>query len=220
MLTGLKFAGAALAAATVALGAQAGNAQTVSAQGASISAAGNTIVAARVPVQVGTGAVKYFDVKITLTGTATGSTPTGVTVSGSSSPSATINTSGFSAGKYVDGNGNVYYVNGPGVGPGGSTSWALTGSTWKTGCQPLSATWYTDTGTNNPEAARLTTAGISTTAYNFGVLGSSSQCGTNWYSGTLVGASHAGNAIVISSFTWAGSKDYKTPVDTITLIPN
>lgn len=219
MLTGLKFAGAALAAATVALGAQAGNAQTVSAQGASISAAGNTIVATRVPVQVGTGAVKYFDVKITLTGTAAGSTPTGVTVTGSSSPSATTNTGGFSAGKYIDGNGNVYYVNGPGVGPGGSTSWALTASTYKIGCQPQSATWYTDTGTNNPEAARLTKAGIITSAYSFGVSGNS-NCSTNWSSGSLIGASHAGNAVVISSFSYYGSTDNKTPVDTLTLIPN
>jgi hypothetical protein len=125
----------------------------ISAQSSSIAAAAQTITAMRVPVQVNGGTPSYFDVTITLHAVG-GSTVTGISAKATSTPSVLLQTNGFVAGTYADSSGNVYKVSGPGVGPGGATSWTIAEVTVKT-CGLLSATWYTDTGPNNPEYQRV-----------------------------------------------------------------
>lgn len=197
---------------------------TVSAQGASISAAGGTIAVAHLPVQVAGGAPSYFDLTITLTGISVGGTPSGVKVAGKSVASQIIASDGFQQGTYKDASANVYSVTGPGVGPGGATAWSLTflsqGQNFP--CILDSVTWYTDPGPNNPEAPRLQAAGITTTAYSFGLSGGSSCAESAFSNGALVGVAHTGSGIAISSFSsFTGSKpaDSSTPTSTWTLTP-
>jgi hypothetical protein len=162
---------------------------TISAQDASISAAGNIITAERLPVQIGTGAPTYLDVTIT---------------------------DKFVAGTYKDANGNIYTIAGPGVGPGGATAWSISHVSGTKNCVLTSATWYTDTGSNNPEYVRLNAAKISTTAYSFGVAGGESNCGGNYGGGHLVGAMQSNNIISISSYSDGfGHADNTTPVATL-----
>jgi hypothetical protein len=197
---------------------------TVSAQGASISAAGGTIVATRVPVQVGTGAPSYFDVTITLTGTAAGGLPAGIKVTGTSAPSQIIETNGFLQGTYKDAADNTYSVTGPGVGPDGATAWSLTLLSQGPGfpCELFGVAWYTATGANNPEAPRVTAAGITTTAYSFGLSGGASCAGSEFSNGALIGVAHSGSGITISSFSSIAAgklADQDSPTSTWTLTP-
>jgi hypothetical protein len=195
-------------------------AQTVVAQSASLSGAANKITVARLPVQGTGGTTSYFDLTLTLTPLSSGGTVTGVKVAGTSAPSQTVDISGFSAGTYVDAFGNAYTVNGPGAGPDGSTAWSLTVVAPKN-CAPIySATWYTDTGTNNPEAPRLKAAKITTTAESFGVDGMYAvDCYTNQFEqGALLGVQHTGGGISISSYSNNGT-DYSSPTGNLTLTP-
>jgi hypothetical protein len=133
--------------------------------------------------------------------------------------------SSFKAGKYVgpssvnDGK-NIITVTGPGVVPGGTTVWSLVSSSDPSVCAyPLSGTWYVGPPTNNPLAARLKKAGITSTAYSWGVAGNpSASCdpGLNWSNGSIIGVSQTGNSITISSFTSDGAFDKSYPVDQIT----
>jgi hypothetical protein len=197
---------------------------TVSAQGGSVSAAGGTIVIAHVPVQVGSAAPSFFDVTITLTGTSVGGTPSGVKVTGKSVASQLINTDEFQQGTYKDAAGNTYSVTGPGIGPDGATAWSLTflsqGPNFP--CTLQSISWYTDTGPNNPEAGRVQAAGITTTAYSFGLSGGS-NCDANPFSnGALIGVAHTGSGISLtsfSSFTTNKPTDNGSPTSTWTLTP-
>jgi hypothetical protein len=189
---------------------------TISAQDASISAAGNIITAERLPVQIGTGAPTYLDVTITLSGVESGAVITGVKASATSKPSVIPYTDKFVAGTYKDANGNIYTIAGPGVGPGGATAWSISHVSGTKNCVLTSATWYTDTGSNNPEYVRLNAAKISTTAYSFGVAGGESNCGGNYGGGHLVGAMQSNNIISISSYSDGfGHADNTTPVATL-----
>jgi hypothetical protein len=133
--------------------------------------------------------------------------------------------SAFKAGKYVgpssinDGK-NQITVTGPGVVPGGTTVWSLVSSSDPSVCTyPLSGTWYVGPLTNSSLAARLKKAGITSTAYSWGVAGNpSASCdpGLNWSGGSIIGVSQTGNSITFSSFTSDGAFDKSYPVDQIT----
>ena len=145
-------------------------------------------------------------------------------MTGKSVASQIIDTNGFQQGTFRDASANVYSVTGPGVGPGGATAWSLTflsqGQNFP--CILDSVTWYTDPGPNNPEATRLQAAGITTTAYSFGLSGGSSCAGSAFSNGALVGVAHTGSGIAISSFSsFTSSKpaDSSTPTSTWTLTP-
>jgi hypothetical protein len=205
------------------------HAQTVvSAQSASISAASGTIVAARVPVQVGTGAVQYFDVTMSLTGTVTNGVPTGVTVTGSSAPSVVLQASNFSAGTYTDthsSNNSTYSLQGPSVGAGGKTGWSLENVSCNDSQCLFNASWYTDLGPNNPVYLRLKRAGINTNS--FGGFGISGPSGGNFYllgnffGGALIGTSQTGSCLTLQSFSYINGNnvmvDVSTPQATFTI---
>ena len=199
----------------------AAQAQTVSAQSASISGAGSTIVATRVPVQIGSGAPSYFDVTITLTAGGAGGTATGISVSGSSAPSQNIQTANFQAGTYTDNVGNTYFVTGPGVGPGGATSWSLIGYNKNNSNSIIGLTWYTGTGKTNPEYPRVARAKIvSPDEYSFGISGGTGSGfqTPDFYQGALIGVSQNGNGITVSSFDIGEGGDQSSPSATWSII--
>jgi hypothetical protein len=65
--------------------------------------------------------------------------------------------------------------------------------------------------------SRLKAAGITSTAWSYGVIGSSGCAvdSSDWYPRSLVGLSQTGNTLTIVSFTSGGS-DSSTPRDQIT----
>jgi hypothetical protein len=198
-------------------------------QYATLTGTTNTINASLVPIVTPSGTVYKeitFQVNVSSSGAVTivSGSPTSVN-------SSTTQAAGFKAGTYIGPhfgsntqyNGMQITVSGPGVVGGGYTDWSLQAASGSTAsCQyPVSATWYvgSPTSTNNPLYARLKKAGVTSTAYSYGTLGSSS-CQPNgfWYPGTLIGVSQTGNAITVASFTSDGGDgtDYSNPVDQIT----
>jgi hypothetical protein len=195
-------------------------------QYSTLTGLGNTIFAGRVPVANSTGTTKYYDVTIQFNVDSAGNL---TLASGypkvASSP--TLIVSGFKAGKYV-GPSNVLSgqaiinVSGPSVTSGGATQWSLAaGSGASVYTYPCSATWYVGPITSNPLYSRLKAAGITSTAWYYGVIGSSGCApdSGHWYPDSLVGLSQTGNTITIVSFTYAGSQDHSTPQDQITYTP-
>jgi hypothetical protein len=147
-------------------------------------------------------------------------------------PSATLLTGNFKAGTYVapstmfNGKGFIT-VSGPGVSDGGATAWSFTTSSGADGSTtPNSATWYVGPIANNPLADRLKRAGVTSTAWSYGVGSGGAPYGSSgygyWSAGSLIGVSQTGNAITIASFTGSnGMVDYAYPRDqvTYTLVP-
>jgi hypothetical protein len=93
-------------------------------------------------------------------------------------PSPAPVVSSFKAGKYA-GPASVYHgdfvivVAGPGVSAGGATEWTLTAPTGvDIYTYPGSGTWYVGPLATHPLAARLKAAGITSTAWSYGVAGS------------------------------------------------
>jgi hypothetical protein len=193
-------------------------------QDSTLTASGNTITATRVPV-VTTGTttvyenvVIQFDVDSSGHFTIAPGYPQYVR-------SATPQISNFLPGTYIGpstvlGGKTSIVVSGPSIGPNGTTEWSLTAPAGADPCTyPSSATWYVGSLATNPEAPRLTSAGITSTAYAYGVGGS--QCSTDsndWDQGSLLGFSQTGNAITISSYTYDKVYDQSTPRDQITYI--
>jgi hypothetical protein len=135
--------------------------------------------------------------------------------------------SAFKAGKYagpssINSGKNQITVTGPGVVAGGTTVWSLVSSSTPSVCTyPISGTWYVGPLSNNPLAARLKKAGITSTAYSWGVAGNGNgpggcNPGLNWSNGSILAVSQTGNSITFSSFTSDGSFDKNYPVDQIT----
>lgn len=190
-------------------------------QYATLTGTTNTINATMVPVVVGSNTT-YKDITIPVTvsanGTLTLGTPTVVN-------SPVIQIANFKAGTYV-GPSNIFggkasvTVSGPGVAAGGATEWSLAAAPGADGCTyPASATWYvgSPTSTSNPLYARLKKAGITSTAYSYGVEGNGG-CGpaNYWDAGSLLGLSQSGKAITIYTFSQFSTNDYNSPKDQIT----
>jgi hypothetical protein len=134
-------------------------------------------------------------------------------------PSPAPVVSAFKAGNYA-GPASVYHgdfvivVAGPGVTVGGATEWTVTAPTGvDIYTYPGSGTWYVGPLATNPLAARLKAAGITSTAWSYGVAGS--QWRGAWAANTLVGVSQVGNTITFVSFTNPNG-DHSEPVDQIT----
>jgi len=222
--------GAALTWVTV-VRAQSANGPYSLFQFATLTGSGNTITATRVPVVTAAGATLYKDVTIQFEVDSDGNlrlAPDNPQVL--DAPALVV--SSFRAGSYV-GPGSVLngktpvFVDGPGATDGGATSWSLsTGSGADKCTYPSSATWYAGPIVNSPVAARLKKAGITSTAWSYGVAsgpGAYSACTTSgftfgsskWGGGTLIGVSQSGSAVTIASFT-DNTYDYSAPVDQIT----
>lgn len=204
-------------------------------QYATIVGSGNTLTASRIPVVIAAGNTIFKNITIQFDVDPDGN----LTLSPDNpqiSDAPPLQVSSFKAGSYI-GPGSILggktpaFVDGPGATDGGATSWSFsTGSGADTCTYPNSATWYVGPMVNTPVAARLKAAGITSTAWSYGVANgpSSSTFCTNrsyfdsyrWMPGTLVGVSQSGNAVTIASFTSNGT-DYNAPVAQITyrLVP-
>ena len=196
-------------------------------QYSALSGSTNTIVASRVPVVTATGAVVYKDIRLLFVTASDGKlvlAPGYPSVE--NSPNLVV--SAFKPGNYVGpstilGGAAKITVSGPGVAPGGATQWSLSTSTGASqNTYPSSASWYVGPIASNPLAARLRSAGITSTAWSYGVGGGGGGYGAaydhtyySWRPGSLIGVSQSGNAVTIFSFTYNGT-DHATPVDQIT----
>jgi hypothetical protein len=135
--------------------------------------------------------------------------------------------SNFVAGSYVGPGGTgstgtqLLTLAGPGVTSGGATEWSVTTTSGATGCTfPTTATFYVGPLASNPLYPRLNKAGITSTAYSYGVMGAQA-CYTEgvndwWYQGAIVGFSQTANALNIVTFSYGGTEDQSTPGAQIT----
>jgi hypothetical protein len=190
-------------------------------QNSTITSSGNSITAVRVPVVLA-GKTIYENVTLTFEADASGNL-TLMPGYPKVIPSPIVMTAGFKAGRYV-GPSNVFggtaiiRISGPGITTGGATEWSLAAAAGAAGyTYPCSATWYVGPATSNPLYSRLKAAGITSTAWSYGVIGSSGCAvdSSDWYPRSLVGLSQTGNTLTIVSFTSGGS-DSSTPRDQIT----
>lgn len=131
----------------------------------------------------------------------------------------------FAAGRYVGPASTetttfAITVSSLGVAPGGATEWSLAAAKGAyTYTYPSSGTWYAGPIASNPLASRLKAAGITSTAWSYGVGGSCNCTLGNggWYkTNALLGFSQTGNQLNIVSFTDDTGKDYSEPVSQIT----
>jgi hypothetical protein len=192
-------------------------------QYASLTGSGNMITATQVPVVLAGGVTVYENITLQFNSDANGN----LTLAPGFPqviPAPTLLTGGFKAGHYSGPStvlsGNMFIVvNGPGVTDGGATEWSVIAAAGATGfTYPSTATWYVGPISSNPLAARLGAAGITSTAWSYGVIGGANNS-SPWAPDTLLGASQIGNSITIVSFT-NGGKDQAVPVDQITYTLN
>jgi len=195
-------------------------------QNATLTSSGSTITATRVPVMISSTLIIYVDMTMQFNADANGN----LTMAPGFPqivPSPTLLTGNFKAGTYVApstmfGGKGLFTVDGPGVSDGGATAWSLaTASGASSNTSPQSAAWYVGPIANNPYADRIKNAGITSTAYTYGIAYDGLCCGPGWgygnSNGALIGVSRVGNTITMVSFTYGGNKDTSTPVSQMTL---
>ncbi len=106
-------------------------------------------------------------------------------------------------------------VAGPGIATGGMTQWTSVSSKGADYyAYPSSATWYVGPIAGSPLAVRLKAAGITSTAWSYGI-GGAPNWGYAWNANSLIGVSQVGNTITFVSFTNNGI-DHNEPQDQIT----
>jgi hypothetical protein len=194
-------------------------------QYATLTGTTNTISLTMLPVVLPNGTIDYENVTVPLTATVNSTGVVTITAGTPKVVAAPVSTTArFVAGPYGGpggGSNQLITVIGPGVTAGGATMWSVTGTAGATGCTwPSSATFYVGPLTSNPEYPRLKKAGITSTAYSYGIMGGQS-CGSGgdwWTGGNIVGFSQTASALTIVSFTYGGSDgtDQATPGDQIT----
>jgi hypothetical protein len=193
-------------------------------QQATLTGSGNTIAATQIPVVTASGVVVYVNATIQFDVDANGK----LTVSAgfpqmTAAPSTVV--SNFKAGRYVGpssvlGGKAAIVVAGPGVTSDGATMWTVSvapGADPNT--YPSSGSWYVGPAANNPVAARITKAGITSNSMSYGVgtsEGNSVQGAAygRWAENTLIGVSQVSNTITFYSFSYGG--DNTTPYSQIT----
>jgi hypothetical protein len=188
-------------------------------QYSTLTGTGNTITAVLVPVVTSTGATIYENVTLQFDVSAAGVLSVG---SITSVPAPPPIVSGFKAGAYV-GPSTIYSgdmlinVSGPSQASGGANMWSLAAASGGSSCTyPDTATWYVGSISTSPWAARIKAAGITSTAFSYGVGVSNNNC--PWYENSLLGFSQVGNTLTIVSFT-NGSGDHADSVYSVTYTP-
>ena len=171
-----------------------------------ITGADNRISVTRVPVIDSTGKVTYKEVTIDFEVSSTGVltlAPSSPTIT----PSPSLITSGFKAGKYKDARGNKYVVTGPSVIPNTTrTTWSLAFTTGPDATQ-FSMSWTTGPIAGHPNQSSLTARSITTEAYSWGIVGSEAFLSgyfpfIYWGNhGYVVGAAQAGGQLVLHLFS-------------------
>jgi hypothetical protein len=193
-------------------------------QYATLTGSNNTLNVTMLPVVLGNGSVVYKNLTLEVDVNPT----TGAITVASGYPKVTAaptpQVSSFKAGNYVGPGGTsatqtqLLTVTGPGVTSGGATMWSVSVSPGATGCTyPTTANFYVGSLNSSPLISRLKAAGITSTAYSYGIMGEPACSSDNWWdNGALLGFSQTGNALTIVSFTYGGSEDQATPGSQIT----
>lgn len=188
-----------------------------------LTATTNTINATLVPITTTSGALIYEDLTIPFSVSEDSAGKIQV-VAGTITavPSPMPETGAFLAGNYVGpggGTAQLLTLSGPGATSNGATMWSSTTTAGATGCTyPYSSSFYVGPLQDNPLYSRLQTAGITSTAYSYGIEGQQ-MCSTGnpWFdSGSILGFSQTGDLLTIVSFTYEGEDDQSTPGDQIT----
>lgn len=185
---------------------------------------GDTVTATLVPVVTSTGVIVYKNVTLQFNVDASGNLTlaAGFPQVG---PSPTPIVSSFHAGRYVGpstilGGNAIINISGPGVTVGGATEWTLAAASGASPyTYPGTGTWYVGPIATSPLATRLKSAGITSTAWYYGVASASGD-GCAWYTDALIGVSQVGNTLTIVNFSYCGT-DYSVPQNqiTYTLVP-
>lgn len=227
----LALSAIAVAAATVLNSASAQNEETgvsqastsapyAEVQYATLTGSTDVINVTMLPLVTPTGIVYKnvtvpLEVSVSSTGVVTVTTGTPTVVA---APTPIV--SNFVAGNYIGPQKQLLTLSGPGVTSNGATEWSVTTTSGSTVCTyPSTATFYDGPLANSPLYARLQKAGITSTAYSYGVMGSQAcygGAGDYWYNGNIVGFSQTGNALTIVSFTYDETEDFSTPQAQVT----
>lgn len=177
------------------------------------SGAGNTVTIYRAPVITSTGAVQYKDVQIQFDVSAAGvlTVKPGFPVI---TASPVLTTGSFLAGRYKIA-GDFYQLSGPGVGPGGRTTWSLT----KEGSScSFTSGWTSGAIAGHPLQARLNAARITYPGYSYGTMGNVSCTGgstglpNSFGTGHLIGVAGSANGLTIFNYTSFSGVDQSSPV--------
>jgi len=185
-----------------------------------VVAAGNTISLSRVPVVVGPGMTLYKDLVLQFDVDNSGNF---VFSSGfpqlADAPS--LLSSSIVTGKYVgpanvNQGQNAITISGPAVLSGGVLAYTFTISSGAgNSTYPSQGTFYIGKADQVPIADRLKTAGITSTAWNWGLATGNNNYNTCWInSNMIIGVSQVGNTLTIASFTQSGT-DKSLPTDQI-----
>jgi hypothetical protein len=169
-------------------------AQSMTAEGGTTATAGNTVSMTRIPVKTSTGAVLFKDIQIQFTVDNLGNTTLSagfpkITVSPPPIPSA------FKAGTYKDILGRKYLVSGPAIIPGGRVMWQVQ-ETAPAGFV-FEASWATGVVTGHPFQAQLNRNKITSTLYNWGIVGKVNSFTTFTLNvNDVLGAQQIGNQLI------------------------
>jgi hypothetical protein len=196
-------------------------------QSATISGSTNQIVVQNVPVD-NNGVITYDNLVINFTVNPT----TGALKLASSSitPAPQIYINGFMAGLYADSQGSTYQVSGPSPISGTNRSaWSisLVKAYDNRSNASFSTSWITGPISGHPDENLLTTDGITSTEYSWGVMGANNFCGSSftpcgggpWSTGNVIGASQAGNNLTIHLFQNASGNSRETSNVTLMYCP-
>jgi hypothetical protein len=182
---------------------------TIFMESAAISGAGDALKLARVPVQKADGTVIYKDISMLFDVDNSGNVtlqPAFVRITAS----PTLVVGAFKPGTY---NGYVAYYTGnplrdttfkvgsPGVGSGGRISGSIQRITVYQN-DGFNASWTSGAITGHPQQAKLNAAGITSTAYNWGVMGTAGPftISSGWKAGDIIGVIQNGNQLSIVNF--------------------
>jgi hypothetical protein len=193
-------------------------------QYSTLSGTTNVINLTMVPVVLANGSIAYKNLTVPLDVTENAAGV--VTITAGSVTSVAVSNppaSSFKAGTYYGPGSSasildqVFVLSGPGTTDGGATEWSVAVSPTAKQCtNPSSATFYVGSLSSNPLYSRLKAAGITSTAYSYGIIGAT-NCGGGWWSpGGIVGFAQTGNDITIVSFSYVGTTDHATPGAQIT----
>jgi hypothetical protein len=179
-------------------------------QSATIKGAANALTLRRVPAQDADGKITYKDISMRFDVDAFGN----VTLNTDSvkiTPSPTLKVGEFKQGTY-----NGYHacdilspprcdatfkVGSPGVGSGGRISGSIQRISGRDDDE-FSASWTSGPIAGHPHEAKLNEAGITSTAYNWGVMGTAGSHTQNsgWKAGDIIGAVQAGGNLTLVNF--------------------
>jgi hypothetical protein len=148
----------------------------------------------RVPVVAGNGSTKYYDVLLAFNVDAGGKLTLNPTAS-RIALSPTVLVGAFKPGEYEN-DGCRFVVGAPGLTADGRAIGSIGLDEF---CGEFNATWVSGPIAGHPNEAALRAAGISSTAFSWGVMGDETGR-SNWSSGDLIGVAQSGSNLTIVNF--------------------